>query len=65
MIIFKAAPIFGESEELIGSLSRLINEYKNEEHILNGGTISENELRMEEGNYMRIFNRIREAIIPN
>ena len=47
-----------ESEELIGSLSRLFNEYKNEEHILNGGTISENELRMEEERLYEDF-RIR------
>ena len=33
-----------ESENLIGDLTRLLDEYKNEEHILNGGSISEDEL---------------------
>ena len=33
-----------ESENLIGDLTRLLGEYKNEEHILNGGSISEEEL---------------------
>lgn len=39
-----------ESENIIGDLTRLIGEYKNEEHILNGGTVSEDELRYEEEN---------------
>lgn len=39
-----------ESENIVGDLTRLIGEYKNEEHILNGGTISEDELRYEEEN---------------
>ena len=34
-----------ESEHIISDLTRLIGEYKNEEHILNGGTISEVEIR--------------------
>jgi signal transduction histidine kinase len=33
-----------ESENLIGDLTRLLDEYKNEEHILNGGSVSEDEL---------------------
>lgn len=37
-----------ESEALISDLTTLIREYKSEEHILNGGTISEEELKMEE-----------------
>ena len=39
-----------ESENIIGDLTRLIGEYKNEEHILSGGTVSEDELRNEEEN---------------
>ena len=35
-----------ESERLVGELTRLIGEYKNEEHILNGGSISEEEMRI-------------------
>jgi signal transduction histidine kinase len=34
-----------ESERLVGELTRLIGEYKNEEHILDGGSISEEEMR--------------------
>ena len=33
-----------ESESLIGDLTRLLDEYKNEEHILNGGSVSKDEL---------------------
>lgn len=37
-----------ESENIISDLTRLLGEFKNEEHIVKGGTISENELRNEE-----------------
>lgn len=37
-----------ESERITHYLARLLSEYKNEEHILKGGTISEEELRIEE-----------------
>ncbi len=37
-----------ESEEMISNLSILIEEYKSEEHILKGGTISEDEMRSAE-----------------
>lgn len=37
-----------ESEDIAGDLTRLIREYKSAEHILKGGTISEDELRIEE-----------------
>ena len=39
-----------ESERLVGELTRLLGEYKNEEHILNGGSISEEEMRNIENN---------------
>jgi signal transduction histidine kinase len=39
-----------ESENLVNNLTRLMGEFKNEEHILKGGTINEEELRMEEQN---------------
>jgi signal transduction histidine kinase len=42
---FKSSAFIGESEALISSLTRLLGELKNEEHILNGGTINEDELR--------------------
>lgn len=45
---FQSSSFIRQSEEPIGNLMQLMNEYKNEEHILNGGTISEDELRMEE-----------------
>ena len=50
MIIFKVNHYIQESESLIGELTRLIGEYKNEEHILNGGSITEEELRNIENN---------------
>lgn len=37
-----------EGETITGDLTRLLGEFKNEEHIVNGGTISEEELRSEE-----------------
>jgi signal transduction histidine kinase len=45
---FQSQAYIRQNEEFIGKLARLIGEYKNEEHILNGGTISEDELRAEE-----------------
>jgi signal transduction histidine kinase len=36
-----------ESETIVNDLTRLIGEFKNEEHILKGGTISEEELKIE------------------
>ncbi|MBB6445468.1 HAMP domain-containing sensor histidine kinase [Bacillus benzoevorans] len=45
---FQSSSYIRKSEKIIGSLARLINEYKNEKHILNGGTISEDEIRAEE-----------------
>ncbi|WP_257208938.1 hypothetical protein [Bacillus sp. AFS031507] len=36
-----------ESEMLVSDLTRLVGEYKTEEHILKGGTISKEELRIE------------------
>ncbi|MEH7113822.1 HAMP domain-containing sensor histidine kinase [Neobacillus niacini] len=37
-----------ESEPVVSSLTRLLGEFKNEEHILTGGTMNEAELRSEE-----------------
>ncbi|MEO2076962.1 MAG: HAMP domain-containing sensor histidine kinase [Bacillus sp. (in: firmicutes)] len=39
-----------ESENLVSDLTNLLGKYKNEEHIVKGGTISEEELRIEEQN---------------
>jgi signal transduction histidine kinase len=39
-----------ESENLVNNLTRLMGEYKNEEHILKGGAINEEELKNEEQN---------------
>nr|WP_263323574.1 HAMP domain-containing sensor histidine kinase [Neobacillus sp. Marseille-Q6967] len=44
-----------ESEKIVVGLTRLIGEFKNEEHILNGGTINEEELRAEEDNLYSDF----------
>jgi signal transduction histidine kinase len=38
-----------ESDNIVADITRLLGEYKSEEHILKGGTINEDELRDEEG----------------
>lgn len=45
---FQSRAYVQESENLISDLTRLVGEYKNEEHILSGGTISEDEWRSTE-----------------
>ena len=42
--------MYKKANALVGELTRLIGEYKNEEHILNGGSISEEEMRNIEDN---------------
>ncbi|MDF2547667.1 MAG: histidine kinase [Anaerosolibacter sp.] len=44
-----------ETEKVLSDLKRLISEYKNEEHILSGGSITEEELRGEEDNLFLDF----------
>lgn len=45
---FHSLSYIQESEEIISKLSILIEEYKSEEHILKGGTISDDEMRSAE-----------------
>ncbi len=45
---FLSGAYMRESENIVGDITRLIEEYKNEEHILQGGTITEDEIRREE-----------------
>lgn len=52
---FQSKAFVEETEELVGNLTRLIGEYKNEEYILSGGTISEEEWRSEEENLFSDF----------
>lgn len=47
---FESRSYVQESESLIGKLTSLIKEYKNEEYILSGGSIGEDEWRNEEEN---------------
>lgn len=47
---FQSWSYIQESEKLVRNLTFLIEEYKNEEHILNGGTIGEDEWRRVEEN---------------
>ena len=47
---FHSKSYVGESEILISDLTRLLEKYKSEEHILKGGTINKDELRNEEQN---------------
>jgi signal transduction histidine kinase len=44
---FHSQAYIGESDQIIADLTRLISEFKNEEYILSGGTISEQEVRNE------------------
>lgn len=44
-----------ETEKVLSDLKRLISEYKSEEHILSGGSITEEELRGEEDNLFLDF----------
>jgi signal transduction histidine kinase len=46
---FHSESYIRESTNIIDNLTRLIGEFKNEEHILAGGTINEGELRVKEG----------------
>lgn len=62
---FRSISFERESEPLIYDLARLIGEYKSEEHILNGGTISENELRNEEENLFEDYQFHSKNFNPN
>ena len=63
-IILQSQSFVQESERLVGELTRLIGEYKNEEHILNGGSISEEEMRnIENSIYHEYFHIILVNII--
>lgn len=53
-----------ESETIVGDLTRLIVEYKSEEHILTGGTITEEELRNEEENLFSDFQQYSRSYNP-
>jgi len=53
-----------ESERITNNLTRLLSEYKNEEHILTGGTISEDELRSEEEELFSDYQYISKSYNP-
>ncbi len=52
---FQSESYVRESESILFNLTRLVGEFKNEEHILNGGTFTEDELRVEEENLYSEF----------
>ncbi|MEH7123426.1 HAMP domain-containing sensor histidine kinase [Bacillus sp. JJ1773] len=62
---FRSKSFERDSEPLIYDLTRLIGEYKSEEHILNGGTISENELKNEEENLFLDYHENSRSFNPN
>jgi signal transduction histidine kinase len=45
---FHSSEYVRESDAIMGQLTRLLTEFKSEEHIVNGGSISEDEVRSEE-----------------
>ncbi|WP_231734851.1 HAMP domain-containing sensor histidine kinase [Bacillus sp. FJAT-29937] len=62
---FRSKSFERESEPLLFDLTRLIGEYKSEEHILNGGTISEEEWRNEEENLFEDYQFHSKNFNPN
>ncbi len=52
---FKSRSYVQESDSLVGNLTILLEEYKNEDHILSGGTIGEDEWRNVEENLFSDF----------
>ncbi len=62
---FYSQAYMGESENIVSGLTRLIGEYKSEDHILKGGTINEEELRAEEGNLFSDFQIHSKSYNPN
>jgi len=54
-----------ESETIVADLTRLLGEFKSEEHILKGGTISEDELRSEEEELFYDFQYHSKSYNPN
>jgi signal transduction histidine kinase len=54
-----------ESEKVLLDLTRLVGEYKNEKHILEGGTISEDEMRGGEENLFHDFQGNSRSYNPN
>ncbi|MEH7272512.1 HAMP domain-containing sensor histidine kinase [Neobacillus vireti] len=54
-----------EGENIVGDLTRLLGEFKNEEHIINGGTISEAELRSEEEILFEDYQFVSKSYNPN
>ncbi|MFJ8267948.1 histidine kinase dimerization/phospho-acceptor domain-containing protein [Peribacillus asahii] len=62
---FQSKAYVQESENLVSNLTQLIGEYKNEEHILKGRSISEEELRSEEENLYSDFQFRSKSYNPN
>lgn len=54
-----------ESDAIIGQLTRLLTEFKSEEHIVNGGSISEDEVRSEEETLYSDFQVNSQNFNPN
>ena len=62
---FLSRPYMVESEKILGDLTRLLTEYKNEEHIVSGETITEEEMRREEDNLFVDFQNNYRSYNPN
>lgn len=62
---FHSSEYVRESDAIIGQLTRLLTEYKSEEHIVNGGSISEDEVRSEEETLYSDFQVNSKSFNPN
>ncbi|WP_059171677.1 HAMP domain-containing sensor histidine kinase [Bacillus sp. FJAT-27445] len=62
---FHSYSFFRENETLVSDLTRLIGEYKNEKHILDGGTVSEEELRYSEDDLFHEYQNYSRNYNPN
>lgn len=62
---YQGADYLRESTEIVASLRQITKEYKNEEHILKGGTLTENQLKRAEDNLFSDFEYNSKSHNPN
>ena len=62
---YQGSEFIGESSDIVVSLRQVAGTYKNEEHILSGGTLSEEQLKRAEDNLYFDFERNSKSYNPN